>query len=235
MRKTKKLKRIVFHVSIFLFLFKVNTINSQSKEVDTLERINSFLKIEVNNSFKDLSKYRIIDGEKFLIKNEILADSISFEDFIITKSKLSLKGYCLYEVEIVNKITEANDNRFKKSYKTSSWNINNLLKGRILLAYSLNEILVLSGYIPNSIYSSMFDISLYKNKEQIKFLELKLFVFESKDILYQKKDNKWFYFTGNEILFTKKTRVFYKMNKKNPDLVKRIGLDIRGKKKIGIY
>lgn len=224
---------------VFFFFINFSAL-SQEFNNDTLMRITNFLINEVNHTFQDLNNYKLYNGIKFINndnkyinnKKDNSIDSLFITDFNIIKSKMNLSSYRLYEIQVSRNVTLKNN---KKVFFISNSIVDNLFSKKILLAYSKDEILVLSGNIPNSFYSNKFKLNKKKAESYIKYLELKLFKNGVSNILYVKKNKDWLFFKTTQKLFTEKVCVYYKVNKENPDIVIEIGLDLKGKKKIAIY
>lgn len=200
---------------------------TQKQPLDTLNILNDFLIKEVNRSYINSLKYKIIDGTLFRYKEyDKLNDSISFENFVIKRSNLYLKNYALFEVNIKKEIVHSDGfvYRFKANYYSEEW-----LRTNILIGFSSEGILVLSGNLPNSIFSHMFNLKNNNLKEYIDYLSLKLFSSNFSDIKYVKKNSKWIYFSCIKNIFSKKTKIYFRVKRDFPDFVDELGPNISGK------
>lgn len=219
------LSKIIFSL-ICLFLF-YNSVYSQKKtDIDTINEIETQIKDDVENQYKSEFDYKLIEGQSFRnCKSNHYAKYIKNLVFDIQDMDSLTFGMKLYKLKVSNYFKD-NEGFVKLPYTF----INDLgLDYGLLIGYTDECVKILSGNICNSIYSDIFNLQNSKIETYIKFLEIKLFVFNIKKLKYEKQNKKWIFVSGLETIFKKQYKVYYKVNKDFPDIVIKLGHKISGK------
>ncbi|NHM00801.1 hypothetical protein [Flavobacterium difficile] len=201
-------------------IFTLVFFNCYSNNVDTLKTIQSFLKKEVNFFVKNELGYSKFNNSQ--IKTSEI--DFCFEDFSIKRSDLKLANYSLYEV-YVNKIITNKQNE-KQTYNEIN-KIHFLLFDKILIAYSDDEILVLSGRIYNNMFSQLFKFNDLDFSTYISYLELKMSMYDYSKIVFEKRKKDFLFFS----LIINNEKIYFKFKKSNPNFVIELGHKISGRYK----
>lgn len=205
--------------------------NSQEEKLnDTIFQIDAFLKDKLITQYQLINNYRILNGISFLTSDMSQSVKYNIQNLMLDVRSLN-RDICeskIFSARISSYIDKDSIKIKPSNTFFDSLGIQNRL---ILIGYSQNGIKIISGDLTNSLYSMCFDLDLNKIDTYYQYLELKMFVYNLKDIKYKKKDKKWIYFSAVENIYTIPTIVYLRINRKFPDIVERLGKNISGKYK----
>jgi len=210
-----------------------------NKKVD--EIIEKALRINLKNYY--YNKVNCSNNQCFIvddffsdnIKNDIFNNEWNYSELVYKEIDYQVDNYTLYEI-IISPYIEFGNKQLALSYP-ESYLVGNSKK--ILLGIYKKDIIFMSGDLYHSKYSKLILKKDNSIKKYIEFLNLKLHSYNINNISYVKKKKKWLYFSAYEMIFTKKTKVYFRVNKETPDLVEYLGWKISGRyknrEKIKIY